>query len=315
MASLTRFWLWQLLPGILLLLSACDQGHRQFGSSLVQDTADLYITEAPWESQAQMTRRMDLVTSYLNNATGLKVRYVPAINYAHSYALVERGEADLTLVGIYGGYRLLKALPNAIPLAVQKPSYRLVMLGHRRWLKELESADERGLALLKGRRVAFGSRFSGSAFFQPLLAMEDFGLDVADIDQCLHEPVQRHLPAQVANGMVDFAFIPSHSNKINQFIPESIRDELAIIWTGPLARNDYLIGVSKPNDNTHQSKLLKIQKAFLALDRTQSQGRAVLDAYMLPGFELPTSEFPGGTNRRIENLLSRSTPIPICDAS
>ena len=311
----TRPLQWPLLVGALLLFSSCDQQSQPFASSSAQDSVDLRITEAPWESQAQMTRRMDHLTSFLKDATGLTIGYVPAINYAHSYALVERGEADLILVGIYGGYRLLKALPHAVPLVVQKPSYRLVMLGHRRWVEELDPNEESSLASVKGRRVGFGSRFSGSAFLQPLLAMQEIGLDPADIDQCLHEPVQRHLPAQVANGLVDFVFVPSHNDKDDQFIPEPLRDELAVVWTGNPGRNDYLIAAVSPMDTERQEHLLKVQQAFLELDRTTDDGRAVLDSYMFPGFELPTSQFPEVTNQRIEALLSSSGGLPSCEAS
>ena len=311
----TRSWPWLLLASTLLLMSSCAQRSRQQNSSLEPDGVDLHITEAPWESQAQMTRRMNHVTTYLKNATGLRVRYIPAINYAHSYALVERGKADLILVGIYGGYRLLKAIPNAIPLAIQKPSYRLVLVGHRRLLAGLKPGEKAGLNSVQGRRIGFGSRFSGSAFLQPLLAMQDEGMKPLDINQCLHEPVQRHLPAQVANGLVDFAFIPTYTAKSDQFIPESLRDELAIVWSGPLSRNDYLIGVNDPMDPKKQSKLIKVQQAFLELDRTSNDGRAVLDAYALPGFEMPTKEFPEGTNQQIKTLLSQSEGLPACDAS
>tara|TARA_B100001063_G_scaffold161122_1_gene150413 strand:+ start:711 stop:1655 length:945 start_codon:yes stop_codon:yes gene_type:complete len=310
----TRPLQWPLLVGALFLFTACDQQSDPRASSPVPDSVDLRITEAPWEPQAQMTRRMDHLTTFLKDATGLTIGYVPAINYAHSYALVERGEADLILVGIYGGYRLLKALPHAVPLVVQKPSYRLVMLGHRRWMEGLDPADKPSLASVKGRRVGFGSRFSGSAFLQPLLAMQEIGLNSADIDQCWHEPVQRHLPAQVANGLVDFVFVPSYSDKEEQFIPEPLRDELAIAWMGNLGRNDYLIAAVNPMDTERQEHLLKVQQAFLELDRTTDDGRAVLDSYMLPGFELPTSQFPEVTNQRIEALLSSSAGLPSCEA-
>ena len=311
----TRSWPWLLLASTLLLMTSCAQRSRQRNTSLEKDAVDLHITEAPWESQAQMTRRMNHVTTYLKNATGLKVRYVPAINYAHSYALVERGEVDLILVGIYGGHRLLKSVPNAVPLVIQKPSYRLVMVGHQRLLTELKPGERPGLNSVHGRRVGFGSRFSGSAFLQPLLAMQDEGLKPSDINQCLHEPVQRHLPAQVANGLVDFVFIPTYTEKNDQFIPESLRDELTIVWSGPLSRNDYLIGVNDPMDPKKQSKLLKVQQAFLELDRTSNDGRAVLDTYALTGFEMPTKEFPGKTNQQIETLLSQPEGLPSCEAS
>ena len=311
----TRSWPWLLLASTLLLMSSCTQRSRQRNSSLESDAVDLHITEAPWESQAQMSRRMNHVTTYLKNATGLKVRYRPAINYAHSYALIERGEADLILVGIYGGYRLLKALPNAVPLVIQKPSFRLVMVGHQRLLTELKPGERPGLDSVQGRRIGFGSRFSGSAFLHPLLAMQDEGLKPSDINQCLHEPVQRHLPAQVANGLMDFAFIPTYTEKTDQFIPESLRDELAIIWSGPLSRNDYLIGMNDPIDPEKQSKLLKVQQAFLELDHTSNDGSAVLDAYALPGFEMPTKQFPEEINQQIETLLSQPEGLPNCEAS
>ena len=310
-----RPWQRPLLIGTLLLATACGNQSRQDGLSLGSDSVDLRITEAPWESQAQMTRRMDHLTTFLKDKTGLNVEYVPAINYAHSYALVERGEADLILVGIYGGYRLMKKLPHAVPLVIQKPSYRLVMLGHRRWREALSPDQEPGLASLRGRRVGFGSRFSGSAFLQPLLAMHEAGLHPSELDQCLHEPVQRHLPAQVANGLVDFVFVPSHTDQDDQFIPESLRGELAIAWTGNLGRNDYVIAAVSPTDAERQKHLLKVQQAFLMLDRTTEDGRAVLDSYMFPGFELPTPEFPSSTNKRIGELLSTSGGLPTCEAS
>ena len=310
-----RPWQRPLLISTLLLAAACGNQSRPDGLSHESDSADLRITEAPWESQAQMTRRMDHLTAFLKNKTGLTVEYVPAINYAHSYALVERGEADLTLVGIYGGYRLMKKLPHAVPLVIQKPSYRLVMLGHRRWMEALSPDQEPSLASLKGRRVGFGSRFSGSAFLQPLLAMHEAGLHPSELEQCLHEPVQRHLPAQVANGLVDFVFVPSHSDQNDQFIPESLRGELAIAWTGNLGRNDYVIAAVSPTDVERQKHLLKVQQAFLMLDRTTEDGRVVLDSYMFPGFELPTPDFPASTNKRIEELLSTSGGLPTCEAS
>ena len=188
-------------------------------------------------------------------------------------------------------------------------------MGHQRLLAGLKPGEKADLNSVQGRRIGFGSRFSGSAFLQPLLAMQDEGMKPSDINQCLHEPVQRHLPAQVANGLVDFAFIPNYTAKSDQFIPESLRDELAIVWSGPLSRNDYLIGVSDPMDPKKQSKLIKVQQAFLELDRTSNDGRAVLDAYALPGFEMPTKEFPERTNQQIKNLLSQSEGLPTCDAS
>lgn len=297
------------------LLSACHQAAPPISLLPDNESADLRITEAPWEPQERMSRRMQHLTTFIHQETGLKVRYVPAINYVHSYSLVERGEADLILVGIFGGYRLMKRLPHAIPLVVQKPSYRMVMLGRRSWLESLPPDAQPGLSSIEGSRVGFGSRFSGSAFMQPMLALQEAGMDASVIAQCLHEPVQRHLPTKVANGLVDFVFVPSHNGQKKQFISESLRDELVVAWVGRSSRNDYLISAVRPDDLRRQEYLKQVQRAFLSLDRTSREGRAVLDAYMFPGFELPTPEFPAHTNQRIDVLLSTGEGLPTCEAS
>ena len=308
-------WRWPLILAPLLFLTSCTQETSPDVSSLEATSIDLRITEPPWEPQAQMSRRMEHLTTYLKSSTGLTVKYIPAINYDHSYSLMERGQADLILVGVYGGYRLLKALPDARPLVVQKPSYRVVMLGRRRWMENLDSGEEPSLASVKGRRVGFGSRFSGSTFLQPMLALQEEGLDPSVMAYCSHEPLQRHLPIQVANGQLDFVFVPSFNDQQDHFVPESLRDQLAVVWIGTPRRNDYVVALNRPEDLQRQEHLRLVQQAFLNLDRSSLDGRVVLNARGFPGYELPTPEFPQMTNQRLESLLAMYGGRPICEDS
>ena len=294
---------------------SCRQAPKPTKAFNPNAPVDLRITEEPFEAQAALSRRMSILTAYLQRTTGLNVRYVPSINYVHSYALLERGEVDLVFVGIYGGHRLLDALPNAIPLVVQKPSYRLVMLGRRRWTEELSAGGTPSLDLVQGRRVGFGSRFSGSTYLQPLLAMQEEGLNPSSIEHCLHEPIQKHLPAHVADGLLDFVFVPSFNGQDDQFIPESLRDELAVVWVGTPRRNDYLVTTDNPEDPSRQDSLRKVQNAFLAMHPSDTQGRQLLESWGYSGWELPTPEFPGAVNQRIDVLLSRPGQLPSCEAA
>ena len=295
------------------LLSACHQASTPISLLQEGEVADLRITEPPWQPQELMTHRMQHLTAFLYNETGLKVRYVPAITYSHSYSLVERGEADLIVVGIFGGYRLTKSVPHAIPLVVQKPSYRTMMLGRKSWLEGLPPDVEPGLSSIQGSRVAFGSRFSGSTFMQPLLAMHEAGLDPSLIEECLHEPVHRHLPMQVANGRVDFVFAYSSEGKETE-IPLSLSNELVVVWRSKPSRNDYLISAINPDNPRREEYQKKLQNAFLRLDQTTKDGRAFLETYPIR-FELPTTEFPDQTNQRIDKLLSVGGGLPKCEAS
>ena len=119
----------------------------------------------------------------------------------------------------------------------------------------------------------------------------------------------------MANGQLDFVFVPSFNDQQDHFVPESLRDQLAVVWIGTPRRNDYVIALYRPEDLQRQERLRLVQQAFLNLDRSSLDGRVVLNARGFPGYELPTPEFPQMTNQRLESLLAMYGGRPICEDS
>ena len=69
---------------------------------------------------------------------------------------------DVINIGVMGGYRLLHQNPKVQALAVQKPSFRSVLIANPAAFKhnKLSSTRSTPLAILRNQRVAFGSRSS-----------------------------------------------------------------------------------------------------------------------------------------------------------
>ena len=302
---------------LALVAAGCQPNPQQVSLKLpprLSGAADLRITEEPYESQTAISRRMEIVAAYLKEATGLTVEYVPAINYAHSHALLARGMVDLITVGAYGGYQLMRAEPDAQPLLVQKPSFRLVMLANKRRAPELAQLENRhALALLAGRRIGFGSRHSGSSYLQPLLAMQEHGVSLNLINTCWHEPVQPNLPVQVADGTLDFAFIASSNGDPFQGVAADLRNDVVVAWMSEPHRNDYILARPDALDGARRQKLERVRQALLALDTFTAGDREVLASWGYVGFEPPSPEFPQAFNQRVERLLAAPSALPTCE--
>ena len=303
---------------LALVAAGCQSSPQEASLALpprLEGRADLRITEEPYESQTAISRRMNVVAAYLKEATGLTVEYVPAINYAHSHELLKRGLVDLITVGAFGGYQLMQAAPEAQPLVVQKPSFRLVMLANKRRTPELAQLEKQhALVLLAGRRIGFGSRDSGASYLQPLLAMQKHGVSLKSMDVCWHEPVQTNLPVQVADGTLDFAFIASFNGDPLQNVASDLRKDVVVAWMSEPHRNDYILTRLGALDPKQRLKLERVREALLALDTFTPGEKEVLASWGYTGFEHPSPAFPGAMNQRIERLLAQPNGLPTCES-
>ena len=256
---------------------------------------DLHITEEPYQSQQAINERMAVVIPYLENATGLRIAYLPAINYAHSHQMLRDGEVDVINVGVMGGYRLLHNNPHVQPLAVQSPSFRSVLIANNAELKHqgLALAPNPSLAILRNQRVGFGSRSSGSSFMHPLLHLREHQVPLSALSACVHEPNTNHLPQLVAEGgVVDFAFIPSFSGDPLHAVPQTLHDAVTVVWSSEHKRNDFMATAVHPPTSTKYRHLQRLQQALLNLSLNRPEQKRVLDTWGYRGFERPSNDFP-----------------------
>ena len=239
-----------------------------------------------------MYEQMNTFTSYLEKATGLKIEYVPAINYVHSYELLNSGKVDLLWAGSLGTSRVLAANKNAQPIATEVKSFMNVLVVdrklHRNVEDELNSAKP--LQVLKGRRVVFGSNYSGSTFLTPLIEMKAQGVDLNDLASCMHEPKHGHRAMFVGDSdQQDFAFVPGSEGDPLKYVPEQARSEVLVGWVSEIKRNYYIIASPEFLSPSEANKVQKVQNALLALNQASNAHAEVLKALGVTGFELPKS--------------------------
>ena len=257
----------------------------------LNSTADIRITEEPNFAQDIMYEQMNTFTSYLEKATGLKIEYVPAINYVHSYELLNSGKVDLLWAGSLGTSRVLSTNKNAKPIATEVKSFMNVLVVDRILHKNVEDRlnSAKPLQVLKGRRVVFGSNYSGSTFLTPIIEMKAQGVDLNDLESCMHEPKHGHRAMFIGDSdQQDFAFVPGSKGDPLKYVPEQARSEVLVGWVSEIKRNYYITASpeflsSKPN------KVQKVQNALLALNQSSNAHDEVLKAVGVTGFELPKS--------------------------
>ena len=255
----------------------------------LNSTADIRITEEPNFAQDIMYEQMNTFTSYLEKATGLKIEYVPAINYVHSYELLNSGKVDLLWAGSLGTSRVLSTNKNAKPIATEVKSFMNVLVVDRILHKNVEDRlnSAKPLQVLKGRRVVFGSNYSGSTFLTPIIEMKAQGVDLNDLESCMHEPKHGHRAMFIGDSdQQDFAFVPGSKGDPLKYVPEQARSEVLVGWVSEIKRNYYITASpeflsSKPN------KVQKVQNALLALNQESNAHAEVLRALGgVTGFEL-----------------------------
>ena len=280
-------FLWSCLLG-------CNRGRNVAGNSTEVPaalSADVRITEEPYYAQDIMNEKMDILIAYLEQSTGLKIDYVPAINYAHSHELLLSGKVDLLWAGSLGASKVLDANDKAQPIATEVKSFINVLLVDRKLIKNVKNtlASERPLQVLKGRHVVFGSNYSGSSFLTPLIEMKNQGVDINDLKGCMHEPKHGHRAMFIAdNDKQDFAFVPGSEGNPLKFVPDQARSEVMVGWVSEIKRNYFII--ASPELILHSNNMLRIQDALLALDQSSSAHEEILNQLGVTGFELPNPE-------------------------
>jgi ABC-type phosphate/phosphonate transport system substrate-binding protein len=286
-----KYWL-----GLIVFctcLVGCNRNQITINNGItgsLDSPADILITEEPNFAQDIMNEQMRVFIAYLEEATGLTVDYVPAINYAHSHELLVSGKVDLLWAGSLGTSKVLSADKKARPIATELESFINVLLVDRKILGQVEVAlgSERPLRALKGRRVVFGSNFSGSTFLTPLIEMKSQGVYLNDLKSCMHEPKHGHRAMFIGDSdQQDFAFVPGSKANPLKHVPEQARPEIVIAWVSDIKRNYYITASPEFLKPSSLDDVRKVQNALIALNEPSESHDEVLQALGVTGFELP----------------------------
>lgn len=165
------------LSVIFALLGGCATNDESKNEGKDEKTDKVFkIGALPDQNAADLSRSMDVLASYLSKETGLKVEYVPSVDYAALVTAFERGEIDMAWFGGLTGVQARNLVPEAEAIA-QRPRDKEF---HSIFIAQTNVKADK-LEDLKGVNFTFGSESSTSGHLMPRYFLKNAGID-ADKD-------------------------------------------------------------------------------------------------------------------------------------
>ncbi len=150
---------------VIFTLAACSGNDKNETAETEKETKTEQVFKIgmiPDQNVADLNRSMEGFAEYLGKETGMKVEFVPSMDYAALVTAFERGEIQLVWFGGLTGVQARNLVPEAEAIA-QRPideKFKSVFIAQKGLnIKSLED--------LKGKTFTFGSESSTSGNLMP----------------------------------------------------------------------------------------------------------------------------------------------------
>lgn len=173
-----RVWAGAAALLLFLMLAACGGGPATAGS---RSQATLRISAIPDRDPAELATREKALATYLADALGVQVEYLPVTDYAASVNLFKTGDLDLVFYGGLTGVQARQQVPDAALLAQRDidATFRSVFIANKAaGVGTLAGVPD--LTALRGKRFTFGSESSTSGRLMPEYFLAQAGLTSAE---------------------------------------------------------------------------------------------------------------------------------------
>lgn len=161
-----------LTVALIFSLSGCAQDSKKQASS---DEQVFKIGAIPDQNAADLNRNFGAMAEYLSAETGLKVEFVPSVDYSALVTAFERGEIHMAWFGGLTGVQARSLVPAAVAIA-QRPRDEQF---HSVFIVQKDLSVNM-LEDLKGLSFTFGSESSTSGHLMPRYFLMEAGLDPAN---------------------------------------------------------------------------------------------------------------------------------------
>ncbi|WP_227762134.1 putative selenate ABC transporter substrate-binding protein [Zhaonella formicivorans] len=159
------------LVAVFLLPALAGCGQRDQGNSAVDDAKVLKIGGIPDQDVAQLEKQFNAVAKYLSEELGIKVEYVPSVDYAALLTAFERGEIHLAWFGGLTGVQAQAAVPGAEAIAQRPRDAKFHSVFIKQSVLPIEKLED-----LKGKTFTFGSESSTSGHLMPRFFLKQAGI-------------------------------------------------------------------------------------------------------------------------------------------
>jgi phosphonate transport system substrate-binding protein len=263
------------------------------------------ISAIPDQDVAVLNRQFGAMADYLSEATGLRVEYVPMVDYASLITAFERGDIQLAWFGGLTGVQAQAAVPGTEAIA-QRPRDAAF---HSKFIVRAGLDDVAGLADLAGLSFTFGSESSTSGHLMPRYFLQEAGV--------VPEGDFRGLPNYSGSHDKTIALVESgafDAGALNEAVWEArVRDgdvdttKVREFFTTP-AYYDYHWGIRPDVDDVYGAGAKEqITAAILGMAATDPEQKAILDLAQTEEY-IPTENANYDTIRAVAEELGILRP-------
>jgi phosphonate transport system substrate-binding protein len=250
-----------------------------FAAAGAQAQQVLRVSAIPDEAPTELQRKFKPLGEYLEKKLAMKVEFTPVTDYAASVEGLVNGKLDMVW---FGGFTFVQAnhlsKGKVVPLVqrVEDEKFRSVFI--------TTSKSINSLADLKGKTLSFGSESSTSGHLMPRTFLLAAKIDPdTDLKRISFSGAHDATVAAVAGGKVD-------AGALNISVWEKLNEQkkvdpavVRVFYTTP-AYYDYNWTVRA---DMPEALKKKITDAFLALDMSKPEDKAILDLQKASKF-IPT---------------------------
>lgn len=280
--------LWALIIASSSLGGIVAQGSPGAGTPVALNSDETFaISAIPDQDVAVLNRQFGEMASYLAATTGLKVEYVPMVDYAALVTAFERGDIQLAWFGGLTGVQAQAAVEGTEAIAQRPRDAKF----HSRFIVQADLPVEE-LADLESLSFTFGSESSTSGHLMPRYFLMEAGID----------------PETDFNGLPNYS--GSHDKTI-ELVQAGAFQAGALneaVWEARVAAGDvdttkvrdfsttpayfdYHWGMRPDVDEIYGAGArVRVTEAILALDVSDPEQKAILDLFQTESFIVTKNE-------------------------
>ncbi|MDX8403574.1 MAG: putative selenate ABC transporter substrate-binding protein [Mariprofundaceae bacterium] len=235
----------------------------------------LRVSAIPDEDPTKLLRKSEPLVKYLEAKLGMKVKFIPVLDYAATVEGMAAKKLDLVW---YGGFTAVQAMhrAGAIPIVQRARDTKF----HSKFIANVKSGIK-GLEGLKGHTFSFGSVSSTSGHLMPRYYLLKNGIDPEKSFKRMSFSGAHDATAKwVESGKVDAGVLNEAVWKKLVSKGKVDTSKVKVIWTTP-SYYDYNWTVAKHIDETLREK---IRDAFMALDYDNPEDRKIMDMQRAKSF-------------------------------
>ena len=268
-----------LLPAVLPPLS--PSGTPPLPGAVAQQKV-LRISAIPDQNPEKLNRLYGLVAQELSQQLGVKVQYVPMVDYSAAVSAFRTGSLDLVWFGGLTGVQARLQKPGAQVIAQRDidASFHSVFIANRRsGLQPIQ--NQKGLTALKGKRFTFGSESSTSGRLMPQYFLSQAGVTTKDFAGGAPGFSGSHdaTIALVQSGSYEAGVVNEQVWKANLRSGKADRSKLVVLWRTP-GYPDYH-WIAQPNLDQRFGKGFsqKLQRAILSWRPSDPEQKQILELF------------------------------------